>query len=121
MNKKYLLKLTLLLLIGLYACNNPSTPNPSHKLHIDTVAVMVADCYFIEGEIYVKQQTYYMKDYAIVKYDSLFNQRGITKEIFVENVKYYFTHKKHAGEIMNKIDELVEQRIAILRDSLNKQ
>jgi len=121
MNKKYLLKLALLLLIGLCACNNLSAPKPSHKLHIDTVAVMVANCYFIEGEIYVKQQTYDMKDYAIVKYDSFFNQRGISKEIFIENVKYYFTHKKYAEEIMNKIDELVEQRITALKDSLNKQ
>ena len=120
MNRTYSFKLIFLLLTVLSACHHLSAPKPSHKLHIDTVAVIIADCYFLEGEIYVKQKTYDMKDYAIVKYDSFFEKRGITKEIFVENVKYYFTNEKYADKIMDRVDEIVEQRVAILRDSLTK-
>jgi len=119
MKKNNLIKLIFLLLIGCCACNHIKTQKPSHKLPIDSVAVMVADCYFLEGEIFVKQHTYDMRDYAIVKYDSLFEKRGITKEIFVENVKYYFANEKYAEKIMNKVDNIVEQRVGALRDSLN--
>jgi hypothetical protein len=88
-------------------------------LPIDSIATFVADCYFLESEIYVKQWTYDVKDYSLVKYDSFFEKRGITKETFVYNVKYYFTHKNYAEIIMNKIDKIVEQRVSVLRDSLN--
>jgi len=82
---------------------------------------MVADCFFLEGEIFAKQHIYDYKDYAIVKYDSFFEKRGITKEVFVENVNYYFTNEKYAEKIMKKVDEIVEQRVAILKDSLKRE
>ena len=113
------LKITFLLLVCCFACSHSKTPTISHKLPLDSVAVIVADCFFLEGEIYAKQQTFDIKDYAIVKYDSFFCKHGITKEIFTENVKYYFTHKKYAEKIMNLVDTIVEQRVATLRDSLN--
>jgi len=121
MNKNRLFQLIFLLLVGCCACNDTATPKPSHKIHIDSVAVMITDCYFLEGEIHVKQKTYDMKDYAIVKYDSFFYYHGTTKEIFVENVKYYFTNERYAEKLMNKVDTLVEQRVARLRDSLNSE
>ncbi|MCL1850425.1 MAG: DUF4296 domain-containing protein [Bacteroidetes bacterium] len=119
MNPKSLLKVFFFLLIGSCACINPSTHRISHKLPLDSVAVWVADCYFLEGEIYAKQYTYDMRDYATVKYEDFFAKHGITKEIFVENVQYYFTNEKYAEKIMNKVDDIVEQRVAALRDSLN--
>ena len=118
MNKKHFIKLIFLLLIGFCACNQVKIKKPSQKLHIDSVAVMVADCFFLEGEIFAKQHTFDMKDYALVKYDSFFYRKGITKEIFVENIQYYFTNDKYAEKIMNKVDDIVEQRVALLRDSL---
>jgi len=60
-----------------------------------------------------------MKDYATVKYDSFFEAHGITKEILIENVRYYFTHEEYSEIIMNKVDEIVEQRAAVLCDTLN--
>jgi hypothetical protein len=119
MNKNTLFKVFILLLLVSCACNNIPFRKSSHILPMDSVAVMVADCYFLEGEIYAKQQIYDMKNYSMVKYDEFFAKNGITKEIFVENVKYYFTNEKYAGKIMNKVDEIVEQRVAALRDSLN--
>jgi hypothetical protein len=119
MNQKGIFKLFFILLIASCACNAPSSHRISHKFPLDSVAVMVADCYFLEGEIYAKQHTYDMKDYAIVKYEDFFAKHSITKEIFVENVKYYFTNEKYAEKIMNKVDAIVEQRVAALRDSLN--
>ena len=107
--------------MGCCACGSFTKNKPSPLLPMDSVATLVADCYFLEGEIYVQQWKVDMKDHAIVKYDSLFAKRGITKETLVENVRYYFTHKKHAEKIMNKVDEIVEQRIAALRDSLNRE
>jgi len=119
MNQNPLFKVLLLLIIGCYACNSIPFRKNSQILPMDSVAVMIADCYFLEGEIYVKQHTYDMKDYAIVKYEDFFEKRKITKEVFVENVKYYFTNDKYAEKMMNKVDEIVEQRVAALRDSLN--
>ena len=89
---------------------------------IDSVAVLMADCYFLEGEIYVKQWSYDMKNYTLVKYDSLFEHRGVTKELLMQNVKYYLTaNQKLASILMERVDEIVEQRVAALRDSLNKE
>jgi len=91
----------------------------SHILPLDTVAEMVADSYFVESEIHVKQWKYDTQNHALVKYDSLFAKYGITKEIYMQNIKYYFTNEKYATKIMDKVDEIVEQRVAALRDSLN--
>jgi hypothetical protein len=88
---------------------------------MDSVANWVADCYFLESEIHVKQWTYDIRDYAFVKYDAFFEKHSITKEIFVDNVKYYFTNEKYAEKIMNKVDTIVEQRVSALRDSLNME
>jgi hypothetical protein len=119
MNRSNLLKIVCFLLTTCCACFSPATPKISHKLPLDSVAVMIADCYLLEGEISVKQREYDIKDYAIVRYEDFFEKRGITKEIFLENVKYYFTSEKYAEIIMNKVDEIVEQRVAALTDSLN--
>ena len=119
MIKTNLIKCFLLFLIGFYACNNLSNRKTAHILPLDSVAELVVDTYFLEGEIYVKQRKCDIKDYTIVKYDSFFYAHGITKEIFVENVKYYFTNEKYAEKIMNLVDTLVEQRSTALRDSLN--
>jgi len=119
MNKTNLFKCVFFLMIGCCACHYVKVKKPSSLLHIDTVAALVADSYFLEGEIYVKQRKYDVKEYSIVKYDSFFYSHGITKEIYAENVRYYFTNERFAEKIMNKVDTLVEQRVAALRDSLN--
>ncbi|MCL2167779.1 MAG: DUF4296 domain-containing protein [Lentimicrobiaceae bacterium] len=121
MNKNYFLKGLLLLLTGCCACLNHSiVKKPSPLLPLDSVAVMIADCYFLEGEIFVQQWRYDMKDYATVKYDSIFEKRGVTKETFVQNVRYYCTHNKYAEKIKNRLDEIVEEQVAALKDSINK-
>jgi hypothetical protein len=119
MNKNRILKWIFLLLIGCCACSNLAKNRASGILSMDSVVAIVADCYFLEGEIHVQQWKFDAKDYARVKYDSVFEKRGLTKETFVENVKYYFTNEKYAEIIMNKLDEVVEQRVAALRDSLD--
>jgi hypothetical protein len=86
---------------------------------MDSVAVMVADCYFLEGEIYMKQKSNNLMEFTKVQYDSLFEKHGVSKDIFVENVNFYFTNEKYAVKMMMKVDEIVEQRVAALRDSLN--
>ena len=106
-----------LILIGFCACAYHS--KRAEIAPIDSVAVMVADCFFIEGEVYAKRGLYDMKDYTSVKYDSLFEKHGFTKEKFIKNVNYYFTHEKYAEQLMNKVDTIIEQRVAVLRDSLN--
>ncbi|MCL2434755.1 MAG: DUF4296 domain-containing protein [Lentimicrobiaceae bacterium] len=121
MNKISFLKLIFLLLVGFCACGSFTKNKPAPLLPIDSVATLIADCYFLEGEIYVQQWRYDTKNYASVKYDSLFATRGITKETLVQNVRYYFSHKKHAEKIMGKVDEIVEQRVAALKDSLNNE
>jgi len=120
MNKPLLFKCIFLLLSGFCACNS-FTNKRANILPLDSVAVIVADCYFLESEIYVKQWKFDMKDYALVKYDSFFEQHGITKEIFANNVRYYFTNEKYAEKIMSKVDEIIEQRVDALRDSLNRE
>jgi hypothetical protein len=119
MNKTLILNWIFLLLIGCCACNNLTKKRSSVILPMDSVVAIVADCYFLEGEIYIKQWKFNVKDYAHIKYDSLFETRKITKDIFVENVKYYFTNEKYTEIIMNKLDEVIEQRVAFLRDSLD--
>jgi len=123
MNKKTLLKWIFFLVTGCCACNNHSSSHSSGILPLDSVAVIVVDCYFLESEIYVKQSTddMDMKDYTLSKYDSLFYKHKLTKELFMKNVRYYFTHKKYANIIMNKVDEIIEQRVTALRDSLNME
>jgi hypothetical protein len=119
MKKNLLVIVSILLLIACHACNNASIKKSANILPMDSVAVMIADCYFLESEISVKQHAYDMKDYALVKYASFFEKRRITKEIFMDNVRYYITNEKYAEKMMNKVDEIVEQRAAALRDSLN--
>ena len=119
MNKITFLKYVSFLLIGCCACNPVKIKKPASLLPMDSVAVLVADSYFLESEIYVMKQKYDVKEYSMVKYDSFFFAHGITKEIFVDNVTYYFTNEKFADKIMNRVDTLVEQRVASLRDSLN--
>jgi len=118
MKKKPIYTFIFLFLMLFCACQNFSKSREK-KLPIDTVAAIVADCYFLESEIYLKQWKYDVKDYSLMKYDSFFVKRGVTKEMFVYNVRYYFTHEKYATQIMDKVDEMVEQRVATLRDSLN--
>ena len=119
MNRTIFFKYIFLLLLGCCACYPVKTKKPSLLLPMDSVAVLVADSYFLEGEIYVKQREYDIKDYTIAKYDSFFFAHNITKDIYAENVKYYLTTDKFAEKMMNKIDTLVDQRVAALRDSLN--
>jgi len=88
---------------------------------MDSVANIVADCFFLESEISVKQREYNVKDYASVKYNALFEKHGITKNLYVQNIKYYFTNPKYSEIIMNKIDGIIEQRVAALKDSLNSK
>ena len=121
MNKTGVLKLFFFCLIGCCACKNFTKNNRSEILPLDSVAAIVADCFFLESEIYVKQWNYDIKDYTLMKYDSFFEKHGITKEKFIQNVKYYFTNEKYADKIMNKVDEKVEQRVSALRDSLNME
>jgi hypothetical protein len=105
--------------MGCCACGNAFKNNHSNILPLDSVAVIVADAYFLESEIYVTQWKHDTKDYSLVMYDHLFEKHGLTKETFLENVKFYFTNKKYSEKIMNKVDEIMEQRVAALRDSLN--
>lgn len=119
MNKGYFLKCAIFLLIGCCACHPIKIKKPDPLLPMDSVAVLVADSYFLEGEIYVMQRKYDVQEYAMVKYDSFFLAHGITKEIFVNNVEYYFTNEKFAEKIMDRVDTIVEQRVTALRDSLN--
>jgi len=86
---------------------------------MDSVAIIVADGFFLESEIYIKQWKYDIKNYSLLKYDSLLEKHELTKETFVENVKYYITNKKYAEKFIDKIDEIIEQRVAVLRDSLD--
>jgi len=122
MKKTTLIKLIFLLITGFYACENATTiQKPETLLPLDSVAVLVADCLYLESEIYVKQWHYNAKDYTTAKYNAFFQQRGITKEILVDNVKYYFSHEKYSEIIMNKVDEIVEQRAAALQELRNEE
>jgi len=117
-NKTHFLIIFCLLIIGGFACHT-KPKNNTQILPLDSVAVLVADCYFLESEIHIKQRTYDLKDYATLKYNDFFERNNITKEELVENVRYYFTNDKYAEIIMNKVDTIVERKIKVLRDSLN--
>jgi len=119
MNRTALLKLFFLLLLGCCACQNATKNSTFAPLPLDSVAAMVADCYFLESEIYVKQWQFDVNDHAFAKYDSLLDEHGITKEIFVENVKYYITNKKYANKFMDIVDTIVERRVVALRKSFD--
>jgi len=118
MNKTRFFSWILLFLVTCCACNNPANNNKSELLPMDSVAHLVADCYFIESEIYVKQWEVEVNENTELKYDSLFKKHGLTKESFVKNVKYYSTNEKYAEKFINKIDAIIEQRTTVLRDSL---
>jgi hypothetical protein len=108
--------LIILLLICCYSCNLRSSSKHSERLPLDTVAQLIADCYFLEGEISVKPWEYDIKDYSLKKYEDFFEQHGITKEVFVENIKYYVTHQKYAEKLTEKVDNIVEQRATEYRE-----
>jgi len=119
MNRAPILNLIFIALLLLCACTSLTTKKPATLLPIDSVAAIVADSFFLESEIYVKQSHYDLKEYSLTKYETFFMKHGITKEVYVENVKYYFTNDKYSKELMAKVDEIVEARVAALRDSLN--
>jgi hypothetical protein len=102
-----------------FSCHSVSPKKPSKTLPLDTVAAMMADCFFLESETCVRQWSSDPKDYALAKYDSIFGNSGIDKIIFIENVKYFLTKEKYAEKLINIVDEIVERRVAALRDSLN--
>ncbi|MDR2972880.1 MAG: DUF4296 domain-containing protein [Bacteroidales bacterium] len=119
MKKTYYYQWILLLLAVLCcSCHTITHKKPKRLLPIDSVAVLVAESFFIESEIYIKQKEIDMKDYSFIKYSDFFERHGITKETFIQNVRYYFTSEKRAGILMNKVEEIVEQRASVLRDSL---
>lgn len=107
-----------LLLIACYSCNYLPFNRPSNIKPIDSVAVIIADSYFVEGEIYATRNIHNNEEYAVAKYNLLFEKHGITKETYYQNIRYYITHKTHWEILMKKVDEIVEQRVAALRDSL---
>jgi len=119
MNKTHILKCIFLFLIGCCACNSLTKSSSVVILPLDSVVAIIADCYFLEGEIYVKQWNYNVKDHTLVKYNSFFEKRGLTKELFAKNVEYYITNEKYSELFMNKLDEVVEQRVAALKDTLD--
>jgi len=86
---------------------------------MDSVAVLLAGCFLIEGELYVYEWTSNATDYSLARYDSLFKKHGTTPEIFMQNVKYYLTNKKYADIIMDKVDKIVDQHAAALREPIN--
>ena len=118
MKNNFKIVLIFLLLTLFFACNRSNTNTNLKKLPLDTVATIITECYFIESKIYVKKINY-NKEYTLALYDSIFNKHNINKDIFMYNVNYYFTHKKQAEKLMNKVDEMVEQHVTALRDSLN--
>jgi hypothetical protein len=87
-------------------------------LPMDSVAELIAECYFIEGEIFVKQREYNIKDYSLMKYEVFFAKHKISKEVFIQNVKYYLSNKKYTEEFLEKIDEFVEKQARTYRDSI---
>jgi len=119
MNKTVFFKCIFLILIGCCACNSAAKRNSSDILPMDSLAIIIADCYFLEGEIYLNQWKFDAKNYAIEKYESFFYKYGITKEIFLKNLEYYISQQKYKEAFINKVDKVVEQRVAVLRDSLN--
>jgi len=88
-------------------------------LPLETVANIVADCYFLEAELSVMRYKYDTTEVAKAKYDSIFNEYGINREIYLQNVTFYFSNSLYSEKFRNRIDEIVEQRSAALRDSLN--
>jgi len=121
MNKTHFFKWIFLLLIGCCACNSFTKNRSSNILHIDSVAVLIAECFLTEGEIYIYQWTYNATDYSLARYDSLFKKYDITPEIFMQNARYYLTNKKYADTLMNRVSEIVDQRAAALREPLNTE
>jgi hypothetical protein len=85
---------------------------------MDSVAVLVADCYFLEGQISVKHWECDVKEYSLTKYEELFTAHNITKEAFIKNVRYYVTSVEFAEIFMEKVDDIVEARARTLRDSI---
>jgi len=119
MKKTSFFKWIFLFLIVCCACSSLTKNRSSNILPLDSVAVMLAECFIMEGEIFTYQWTYNTTDYSFVQYDSFFRKHEITPEIFMQNVRYYLTHKKYADEVMEKASNIVDQRVAALRDSLN--
>lgn len=113
------IKCIFVLLIICCSCNYLSSNQSSHILPIDSVAVIIADSYFVESEIYVAQNILNQEGYSEAMYSRLFEKHGITKEIFTQNIRYYITDKKQSEILMKRVDEIVEQRVAALRDSLD--
>jgi len=89
------------------------------SLPLETVANIAADCYFLEAELSVMRYKYDTNEVAKAKYDSIFNEYGINREIYLQNVTFYFSNSLYSEKFRNRIDEIVEQRSAALRDSLN--
>jgi len=118
MNKTTFLKLIFLLFWGCCACSNADKNTSGKVLPVDSVATILADCFFTESEIYVQQWKNDVNPYSFLKYDSLFEKHGLTKEIFAENVKFYITSEKLSDKFINRVGEIVEKRTAVLRDSL---
>jgi hypothetical protein len=113
--------LLIFLIMYCCACSNGGNNRRSDILPLDSVAVIIADSYFLESEIYVSQWKNDVSDYSFSKYDYFFEKYGLTKETYLQNIRFYLTNKKYADKIMDKVDRIVELRLAALRDSLNME
>jgi hypothetical protein len=115
MKKLFLFKWFFLLISICFA----SCFSLKQTLPLETVANIVADCYFLEAELSVMKYKYDTNEVAKAKYDSIFNEYGINREIYLQNVTFYFSNSQFSEIFRNRIDEIVEERSAALRDSLN--
>jgi hypothetical protein len=120
MKKMSVIKLIILLLICCDSCSPVSKSKNSEILPMDSVVVLIAECYFLEGEICIKQWEYDTKDYSLVKYEDFFAKHKVTKEIFLQNVKYYLANPKYTEVFLEKIDRIVEQLATAYRDSIQE-
>lgn len=85
------------------------------------MAVVIADTYFLESEIYAIPKQPDPKGYSIAKYDQLFEKHGLNKETYFQNLHFYLTNNTLSDILIKRVDEIVEQRVASLRDSLKRE
>jgi len=105
--KFYLFFLTALF----FACNNGQfKQKPANLIPFNNMVEILSETYLIESMIYFLPPDSDRVLMAQSIYSELFIKHSISKEQFVNSIRYYLQDKKRADELLTEVSNLVEKR-----------
>ena len=102
---------TLIILFLLPACKKKiSTLKPENLINNVTLAEIISESYLIESMLYHLPYDSNRTTMTQSFYCELFQKYNVTKDQYVNSVKYYFTDKNMANELLTKAAQILDEK-----------